>query len=45
MMQLGEVQALPSPPPPGIFLSLTVLGIHPTFLRKKREKEKNPQDL
>lgn len=44
-MQLGEVQALPSPPPPGIFLSLVVLGIHPTFLRKKKEEKKKTQDL
>ena len=35
-----EVPALHSPPPPGIFLSLVVLGIHPMFLRKKR----GPQD-
>lgn len=41
----GEVQALPSPPPPGIFLSLVVLGIHPTFLRKKEEKEKKRRPL
>lgn len=35
-----EVQALRSPPPPGIFLSLVVLGIHPTpFRKKKKEKE------
>lgn len=32
-----EVQALHSPPPLGIFLSLVVLGIHPMFLRKKED--------
>lgn len=32
-----EVQTLHSPPPPGIFLSLVVLGIHPMFLRKKED--------
>lgn len=35
-----EVQALHSPPPPGIFLSLVVLGIHPTPFRKKKKKKK-----
>lgn len=34
-----EVQALRSPPPPGIFLSLVVLGIHPTLFRKKKKED------
>lgn len=39
-----EVQALRSPPPPGIFLSLVVLGIHPTPFRKKKKRKRGPQD-
>lgn len=44
-MQPVEVQALPSPPPPGICLSLVVLGIHPMFLRKKEEDLKTSMHL